>query len=407
MRVLFVTPVLERPAAGGPQLRIENSIKALSRVSELDIISNSPAMAGAGGEIAKCFFEPYCHEFHIVPRLRQSLLRNQFIRKSQRIIRQLYQSATVMDANFILSHIDRREIDIVWFGYGNISFPLLKRIKSIRPNLKVVCDTDSVWSRFITRELPYAKDSRKSEILRAGKEKEREEKAWVNLCDVTTAVSTIDMEYYQNIAQDKQRIHLFSNVIDPESYQKVPPAPAGFKNPSIYLAGSFSGSHSPMNTATQWVLDKIFPLVLKDFPNTHFYIVGRSSDKAFGHLNGTNITVTGKVESVLPYLCNTNVILVPLKFESGTRFKILEAGICKKPIVSTVLGAEGIPLEDGKDILLADDPTEFANAIIRVLTDQKLADSLAHRCSELIINNFSIESAATEAAKILSYLTPG
>jgi glycosyltransferase involved in cell wall biosynthesis len=106
----------------------------------------------------------------------------------------------------------------------------------------------------------------------------------------------------------------------------------------------------------------------------------------------------------LPYLCNTDVALVPLKFESGTRFKILEAGACKVPLVSTTLGAEGIPVIDGEHILIADEPEDFAKAIVRLLDDKELARKLAVNCNDLVNKNFSVESLAAEAKKILGYL---
>ncbi|MNN53302.1 Glycosyl transferases group 1 [compost metagenome] len=159
-----------------------------------------------------------------------------------------------------------------------------------------------------------------------------------------------------------------------------------------------------MDTAARWVLDDVFPKVLKKYPTVHFYIVGRNSELGFGHLNGPNITVTGRLESVLPYLCNTDVALVPLKFESGTRFKILEAGACRIPLVSTVLGAEGIPVINGEHILLADEPEHFAAAIIKLLDDREFANRLASNCYDLVNENFSVESLAAEASQILGYL---
>lgn len=404
MRLLFTSPILEHPAAGGPQLRIENSIKALSRVCELDIISGSSLTVGDAGKEVREFYQRYCSEFHTFPRLSSPFQSNRYLRKLLRIARRLYQSDLAYDASFILNHIDRRNIDIVWFGYGNISYPLIKCIKELRPGLKVVCDTDSVWSRFILRELPYVTGSRREEILQSGREKEAEERAWVNLCDVTTAVSEVDAEYYRGLAKDSKCVHLFSNVIDLESYKSAPPPPASFRNPSIYLAGSFGHYNSPMDTAARWTLDEVFPRVLKIHPNVHFYIVGRNSELGFGHLNNPNVTVTGRLDTVLPYLCNTDIALVPLKFESGTRFKILEAGACKVPLVSTTLGAEGIPVVDGEHILIADEAEDFANAIVRLLDDKELAKRLALNCYDLVREHFSVETLAVEAERILEYL---
>ena len=102
-----------------------------------------------------------------------------------------------------------------------------------------------------------------------------------------------------------------------------------------------------------------------------------------------NITVTGQLTSVLPYLRNANVALVPLKFESGTRFKILEAGACNIPIVSTTLGAEGIPVTNSENILIADE--SFANAIIRLINDEKFSSKISNNCKNLIYESFSIQ----------------
>ena len=400
MRILFTSPIMEHPASGGPQLRIENSIKALSKISELDIINRDPFATNVTNE----FFKKYAAQYHVITSPKVNGLLTQSISLVEKILNRIFYLRTMQYANYIIRHVDHRQIDILWFGYGNISYPLIKRIKSLRPELNVICDTDSVWSRFVLRELPYTKGLRKFRIRMSGRKKEVEEKALVKLCDVTTAVSEIDAQFYREIADDESRIHLFSNVIDIESYQSPPPPPVVFKKPSIYLAGSFGHYNSPMETAARWMLQEVFPLVLKKYPNVHFYIVGRNSELGFGHMNGTNITVTGRLESVLPYLCNTDVALVPLKFESGTRFKILEAGACKIPLVSTTLGAEGIPLVDGEHILIADEAEDFADAIVSLLEDKGLANKLAKNCQDLVKEKYSVETLLLEAKRILEYL---
>jgi glycosyltransferase involved in cell wall biosynthesis len=403
MRVLFTTPVLEHPPAGGPPLRVENSIKALSRVCQLDIIHRAyePTPEVDATDI---FYRGYAEEYSTiyvsVPNPSHSRLHFRFRRLIDRIIKK----TILQHTSLILDHVDRRQIDVVWFGYGNISYSLIREVKKRRPKLKVVCDTDSVWSRFVLRELPYAKGLRKLKIYLSGIYKKNEERSWADLCDVTAAVSEIDAQYYRDLSKDARKVHLFSNVIDAQSYVAPMAAPVNFKKPSVYLAGTFGHYHSPMDTAARWVLEEVLPIVWAIRPDVHFYIVGRNSDKGFGHLNGPNITVTGKLESVLPYLKNADIALVPLMFESGTRFKILEAGACGVPLVSTTLGAEGIPVKDGEHILLADTPKDFASAILRLLEDKKLAHDLAENCHNLVNQTYSVEALAEEAKEILEYL---
>ena len=223
------------------------------------------------------------------------------------------------------------------------------------------------------------------------------------MCEVTTAVSEFDAEYYRSIADDTSRIHVFSNVIDLDEYSSIPDKPEDFKNPSIFLAGSY-GANSAMNMAANWILDEVLPIVRRSCPNIHFYIVGKRSDIEFGHQRSDSVTVTGMVDTVLPYLCHTNVALVPLMFESGTRFKILEAGACKTPIISTTLGAEGIPVIHDKEVLIADKAINFAKEIVNVLNDSELSNKLTKNCYDLISRKYSLTVLEQEAKKILEYL---
>jgi glycosyltransferase involved in cell wall biosynthesis len=401
--VLFTSPVLEHPPAGGPQLRIENSIKALGQVCELHVASRV-SRQNVGGPVAEGYYKGLCRSFTFAPSGRWRSA-NRYVRKAQSVFGTVTGIDIRRDAAFLLDLIERRHIDVAWFGYGNISYPLIKKIRMAAPQLKMVCDTDSVWSRFIRRELPYASRARRrSEIDRRGREKEAEERAWVGLCDVTTAVSEVDAEYYRSLTSTPERIHLFPNVIDLASYDVIPPAPAGFKRPCVFLGGTFGHQNSPMDMAARWVLNDVFPRILAKVPDAHLYIVGTGSERTLADARGPSVTVTGKVPSVLPYLCHADASLVPLKYESGTRFKILEAAACRIPIVSTTLGAEGLPVVDGRDLMLADDAAPFAAAVVEILADRPRAHRVASSCRSLVQHHFSVEHLRDSSLNILNFL---
>jgi glycosyltransferase involved in cell wall biosynthesis len=403
MRILYTTPILEYPPAGGPQLRVANSIKALSGICELDIIHRIYGDEQSAKK-TKAHFAPYSSEYHIASARNYKGSYPCIARWVDRILNRIINSDAEKFATYIINHADRRNIKIIWFGYGNISFSVIKKIKSKRPDFKVICDTDSVWSRFVMREIPYALGIRKLRIFYTGLNKRREEVISVRLCDVTTAVSDIDADYYRSLTDKHDKIHRFSNVIDLDQYKDRPRPPVNFKTPAMYLAGTFGHHNSPMDTAARWILEEVLPKVRSVLPNLHFYIVGRDSEVGFGNLSDANITVAGRVESVLPYLCNADVSIVPLKFESGTRFKILESGACGVPIVSTTLGAEGIPVIDGHHILLADTAEEFATAILRLLKDEGLRKKLTHNCRDLVSEQYGLDALATEGLAIIRYL---
>lgn len=406
MRVLFTSPIIEHPPAGGPQLRIENSIKALARICDLRIVART-SRGLIGGADAENYFRKFGNEFSYSP-CGATQFANRYLRKIQQLWRSAGSCGHAAEAEFLLDYAERRNIDCIWFGYGNISFPLIKAIKARRPGIRVVCDTDSVWSRFILRELPFEKNPiRMWTIRRKGQQKQVEEKRWANLCDVTTAVSEVDATYYKTISSEPSRIHIFSNVIDLETYAAPPVAPAELHRPYVYLAGTFGHYHSPMDVAARWVLTDILPRVRKIIPNLHFYIVGRDSDRSLARVRGPGVSVLGKVPSVLPYLRHADVSLVPLKFESGTRFKILEAAACNVPIVSTTLGAEGLQVQNRQHLLLADDAEKFADAIVELIRNRSLAKTLATNCRELVQKYYSIDGLEQQGRRILKYLANG
>lgn len=298
---------------------------------------------------------------------------------------------------------DELEVDVIWLGYGNISYPLLEYLKS-NTTYKVVVDTDSVWSRFVLRGLPFAdNENERQRIQIEGEIKEKEERRGARLADVTTAVSEIDASYYRGLAKNPQQIHVFSNVVDIGSYRQIPEPPENFMKPSIFLAGSF-GPGSPMEVAARWAVKEVLPLVRRQIPDIHLYIIGRRSDKVLADIKDPAVTVTGTLPSVLPYLCHADVSIVPLKFESGTRFKILESGAVGTPVVSTTLGAEGLPVTHGENILIADSPEGFAKAIVQLVKDKNFSRKIGSNCKQLVETRFSVDYHSREAEKIIERL---
>jgi polysaccharide biosynthesis protein PslH len=401
MRILFTTPILEYPAAGGPQIRIQNSIKALSQVSDLTIVWRVNGLQEADDR-TRVFFRSYCSDLFVVPSLLGRFRRGSLLRKAVRAMTLLVPFDSALEAIRILNIAKINRSDVIWLGFGNISFGLILCLRLFSPSLKMVCDTDSVWSRFVLRELPFAKGFRWWSILVRGYMKALQERIWVALCQVTTAVSDVDASYYRRLTQQPHKVQIFSNVIHLGHYELKDVQATKVQGPAVLLAGSFGAPTSSMNLATRWVLESVWPLVKEKLPDVHLLIVGRNSDLEFKVLEGPRLTVSGTVESVLPYLKAAQVAIVPLKFESGTRFKILEAGACYLPVVSTTLGAEGIPVQEGKDVLLADTEEDFAAAIIRVLKDETLARSLGLGCRALVAKAYSVEALVGEANQILN-----
>lgn len=380
-RVLFTTPELQHPPRGGPKLRIENSIKALNRLSDLVIVSRVPAQQ-MGGDRAIAFYQKLCRKFLFMA------------------------DVTPESAALGLSELAAAEkSEVLWLGYGNISYEILHHLKALGFSLPVVIDTDSVWSRFVLRGIPYKPTFEdRCKAFASGWSKRWEEWWGTQTAHITTAVSPFDAEYYKTLSPRAGSVEVFSNVIDFDTYRQTPPNP-GLRKPCIYLAGTF-GPNSPMEEAALWIIDRVLPLACQTFPDLHFYVVGVGATERMKERAGQNVTITGALDSVLPYLAHADVSVVPLKYESGTRFKIMEAAACRVPIVSTTLGAEGIPVTHGKDLLIADTPEEFAQSLIQIIREPQLGKQLAENCYRLVERDCSISTATRQAQAILNTLRP-
>jgi glycosyltransferase involved in cell wall biosynthesis len=411
VKVLFTTPILGHPPKGGPQLRIENSIKALSQITELYIYSRI-----AINDSGLSFYKSLCKEFYFSPFVAQITPISRYIIFSKRVLNYLtrklfrhniFSNNAKQEEEFqdVRNVADAIKADVVWLGYGNISYPLLKYIKN-NSNYKVVLDTDSVWSSYVLRGLPFAEDMKERQrIEKEGREKEEEERWGTQLADVTTAVCEFDADYYRKLAKEPDRIKIFSNVIDLDNYKDIPAPPENFKKPCIYLAGSFFGPKSPMVRSARWVIEIVLPFVRKVIPHIHFYIVGKGSDFYLADIKDNNITITGELQSVLPYLYHVDVALVPLLFEaSGTKFKVLEASACGIPIVATTVGAEGFPVTHEKDILIADKAEDFANGIIRLVQNPSLGREIAENSKKIVQAKYNVDQLVREGEDILKYL---
>lgn len=134
----------------------------------------------------------------------------------------------------------------------------------------------------------------------------------------------------------------------------------------------------PNVDALLWFVQQVLPLVWAQRPGVRFLMVGRSPAPAVQALhNGTRLLVAGDVPDVRPAMAAAAAYVVPMRMGGGIRLKLLEALAMQLPVVSTSMGAEGVPeLRDGEHLLLADSPRDFAAALLRLLVAPALREQL-------------------------------
>jgi glycosyltransferase involved in cell wall biosynthesis len=172
----------------------------------------------------------------------------------------------------------------------------------------------------------------------------------------------------------------------------------------------FTGSMDwlPNEDAIRYFTAEIMPLIRKSIPEVKLTVVGRNPFPGLIELGkrDPSIIVTGRVDDVRPYIERAAAYVIPLRIGGGTRLKVYEAMAMERPLISTSVGAEGLPLTDGQELLLADTPEDFAAAVVRVLQDRSLAMSLGTRAAATVRERFGWDRVARRFAEICQQAAP-
>lgn len=146
----------------------------------------------------------------------------------------------------------------------------------------------------------------------------------------------------------------------------------------------------PNEDGIAWFAEEVLPQIRRGVPDVALTIVGRSPSARVRALTGQpGVTVTGTVPDVRPYLERCAVLVVPLRIGGGTRIKIYEGMAMERATVSTTIGAEGLPVIHGEDLVLADDPAAFAAAVIDLLQHPERATAMGRHAAERVRREFS------------------
>jgi polysaccharide biosynthesis protein PslH len=200
------------------------------------------------------------------------------------------------------------------------------------------------------------------------------------------------------------RLPLFvvPNTVDTDCFSSYPNQSPEKGAPVVLFQGGMDWY--PNRDAVDYFAQSILPLVRSECPNVKFVVAGRNPPIHFVeryHKDG-GIEFTGTVPDMRPYLSMAAVVVVPLRLGGGTRIKILEAGAAGKAVVSTRVGAEGLSLEHGKDILLADHPSEFAYAVIEMLRDAARRQTIGSAARAVVFERYSQTALERSLAAVIS-----
>jgi len=371
LRILFLTVFLPSPPSFGGQRRLEGLLRGLARRHQVSVVSFVDPRQDVSASIRAT--QSYCDKVVAIPNARyaysrvgkrlsqmRSLLSNRsyehFLFDSPPLRRALHEmlrkesydiisvECSVVATNLLSVAWPSRQETVFMLDAHNIDYDLVHRAASSGMGL----------DRRLYSQLDWRK-------LRG---EEREVWEHVDGCAVTSARDE------EIVRRDVPTVPtaVVPNAVDPEFFS---PRNGEVVDPATVLFFG-SVSYPPNRDGLLLFIRETLPRLKSRYPTVKLRIVGPFVPPEIAARAGNGIEVTGPVDDIRPEVERATVVVVPIRVGGGTRFKILEAMAMGKAVVSTTVGAEGIDVRHGRDILLADEPEDFAVQVGRLLENASL-----------------------------------
>ena len=283
------------------------------------------------------------------------------------------------------------DFDIVILSRHYVAAKHIDAVRVFAPNALVVFDT--VDLHFL-REERLAELEGSASGKAAARARRDEELTLIAKADVTLVVSDVEQALLQQLAP-QSRVMVLSNIHEP-----IPGGKPFAEREGLVFIGGFA--HPPNTDAVLWYAQEILPRVRERLPGVPTYIVGSKVPSPLKALAAKDFIITGYVPDVAPYFSGCRVSIAPLRYGAGVKGKVNLAMSWGLPVVATTPSIEGMHLTDGEDVLIADDPAAFADAICRLYRDEVLWTRLAAGGLVNIRAHFSREVARSAITRLIA-----
>jgi len=366
-KILYLAQLLPYPADAGPKVRIYHVLRHLAQRHEVTLLAfNRPDDPPQAQEHLRQF----CAAVHTVPMVRsrsrdlRALLLS-LLKGGSFIIQRDESREMIQKVNQLLSEqtFDAVHADQLWMAQYALQARGIRR----------VLDEHNACFQIFQRLAQGEKNPLKRIFLEW---EWRRLKAYeMKTCarfDQMVTVTEEDRRTLQSGSRPGPEYSVIPICIDPEQTSPVTPHPGA--RDILHLGTMF---WLPNVEGVLWFAQQVWPQVRSQVPGVTFTIIGKRPPEAVRALaTAGGVRVTGYIADPRPFLEAAAAFVVPLHSGSGMRVKILDAWSWGLPVISTRTGAEGIRYIDGENILIADTPEQFAQAVVRVLCDPQLAQRL-------------------------------
>jgi sugar transferase (PEP-CTERM/EpsH1 system associated) len=212
--------------------------------------------------------------------------------------------------------------------------------------------------------------------------------------DLVLAVSDADSRTFERLypGSVKAPVHVVQTGVDTSYFTPSAEAPS-----RAHMVFTGSMDWLPNEDGMTYFCREILPRVRQLEPDATLSIIGRAPTPAvrkLGEIPG--VEVTGRVDDVRPHIARGAVYVVPLRIGGGTRLKIFEAMSMAKAVVSTTIGAEGLPVTSGRDVDIADEPARFAHAVVHLMRDTEARRSMETAARRLVVERYDWSAVAAD-----------
>jgi glycosyltransferase involved in cell wall biosynthesis len=311
------------------------------------------------------------------------LPRPRVIQKARKGIRFLFSPYPIMSAGWFFPEMRRAlrsniqakpDVVVIDGAWSALYWPQLKSFRGLK-----VINAHNLETDRLRREAAVMKPGLKQLLLlNDARRMSAIERGVFASADLVWVTSRVDLDKVHRLCPDA-KVEVAPNGVDSSSI-KVLPASSGAE---ILFVGSLD--YFPNIDAVRFFANEVMPLILARQPDAVFKVVGHNPRAEILELHAPpHVVITGEADSLEPIYAHAAVCVVPLRAGGGTRLKILEAMAYGRPVVSTTLGAEGLDVENGKHLLLADGPNAIAQALYRLLSGAENTSELICRARELV-----------------------
>jgi sugar transferase (PEP-CTERM/EpsH1 system associated) len=383
MRILWLKTELLHPVDKGGKIRTYNMLKELKRDHHVTYLTLDDGSASA--EDRRLATE-YCHELVCIPhRRREKFTPGFYVELFLNLVSQLPYAIKKYESAAMRREIVERErnnsFDLLVCDFlapaANVPRTLANPAVLFQHNVEAM-----IWKRHYEVQTNPVK---KAYLYGQWQKMRRFEKEMCRQFDCVIGVSKDDREQMKQ-EYGAETVFDVPTGVDVEFFR--PSGEATSSPHSLVFTGSMDWL--PNDDAIRYFTREIMPLIKQKVPDVTLTVVGRNPAPALVELGKSDpsLVITGRVEDVRPYMARAAAYIVPLRIGGGTRLKIFEAMAMEKAVISTTVGAEGLPLTDGVELLLADEPAAFADAVVRVLTDSSYAADLGQRAASIVRKNY-------------------